>query len=50
MDEAKGAWRKEDEEKCEMQETCGFRRVAGAILSTFPPASHQRGHHFRQER
>jgi hypothetical protein len=34
MDQERKAWRKEDEEKCEMPETCGFRRVAGAILST----------------
>jgi hypothetical protein len=48
MDQAKGAWRKAGKENSESAETSGFRRLAGAILSTFPSASHQRGHHFRQ--
>jgi hypothetical protein len=34
MDQGREAWRKGDEEKCEMPETGGFRRLAGAILST----------------
>jgi hypothetical protein len=34
MDQGREAWRKEDEEKCGMPEIGGFRRQAGAILST----------------
>jgi hypothetical protein len=43
MDQGREAWRKGDEEKYEMPETCGLRRMARAILSTFAPSSFAMG-------